>query len=566
MSQLKLTIVGDPTPLRNATRQAEKSLRSMQSTANKASAGINKAFGALGVGIGFTALANGLKQATKAASDDRKAQGLLAQSLRNTVGATEQAIAGAENYIKKTQLQTAVLDDELRPALATAVRATGSLAGGQKLLDTALDVSAGTGKDLTVVTKAIARAQSGQLGGLQKLIPGIKATDDIMGELNRQFKGAAVTAANLDPYKRLEIIFNDIQETIGAALLPALEEFAAYITSPEGQKNLEQIVDLFVAMGQAIANVIKFLIENITLVKALTAAVVFAKVSWTILSGAVKIYTVLTKNAVTATKLLRTALITTGIGALVVGLGFLAEGWINANKEKDNYMDPDVVEGDSSIHEWAEKNRESLIPYESDAWLRLGYESYGNYLRGMYNAAMEKNANQATVAAKIAEVAEKVKKAVDDKIAGMKKTAESFRDAVGLAFGTFGKDENSVFNVDMVIAKMKRVVEAAKGFAGNIKKLREGGADQSVIDELIAMGPAQGNIVAKGLLGSGKLSEYLNLRGSLYNTGASAGAQQAIAGNASYTINLEGTSVKATDIINAIRAYEKKHGRKYLVG
>jgi hypothetical protein len=80
------------------------------------------------------------------------------------------------------------------------------------------------------------------------------------------------------------------------------------------------------------------------------------------------------------------------------------------------------------------------------------------------------------------------------------------------------------------------------------------------------MGPAQGNIVAKGLLQSGRLKEYLNLRGSLYNTGASAGAQQAIAGDATYNINLEGTNVKASDIIREIRILEKKTGRKYLLG
>jgi hypothetical protein len=184
----------------------------------------------------------------------------------------------------------------------------------------------------------------------------------------------------------------------------------------------------------------------------------------------------------------------------------------------------------------------------------------------MYNAAMEKNAKQATVAKKIAEVAEKVKKAVDDKIAAMKKTAENFRDAIGLAFGTFGKDETSVFNVDVVINKLKRLLDAAKGFAGNLQKLRKAGATEDVINEIVGMGPAQGNIVAKGLLSSGKLSEYLSLRGSLYNTGAQAGAQQALAGDATYNIKLEGTNVKASDIIREIQIHEKKTGRKYLVG
>jgi len=536
MSQLKLTIVGDPTPLRNATRQAERSLRNMQATAQKASAGINKAFGAVGLGLGFAALTNGLKQATKAASDDRKAQGLLAGALQKTVGANAEAIAGAEQYIAKTQLQTAVLDDALRPALAQAVRATGSLTAGQRVLDIALDVSAETGKDLGSVTKALSLAFNGNANQLRRLIPGLDTTGDVIGRVEKGFQGAAEKAANLDPYKRLELIFAEIQETIGAALLPALEEFAAYITSPDGQKNLEQIVDLFVAMGKAITNVSRYLIENIDWIKAIVAALITAKISWTVLSGAVKIYTVLTRNAVTATKLLRTALITTGIGALVVGVGFLADAWMSADEEKDEYFD--------------DPNLQPQIPQPITT----------DDPNDPREIAQQKNIDN------FKQAATKLKNAIKDKTKDLQRTAESFRDAVGLAFGTFGKDENSVFNVDVVISKLKRVVEAAKGFAGNLQKLRKAGATEDVISEIVGMGPAQGNIVAKGLLGSGKLQQYLSLRGSLYNTGAQAGAQQAISGNASYTINLDGANVKATDIIKAIRAYEKQQGRKYLVG
>jgi hypothetical protein len=181
-----------------------------------------------------------------------------------------------------------------------------------------------------------------------------------------------------------------------------------------------------------------------------------------------------------------------------------------------------------------------------------------------YQVELDENIEAAKTAA--TKAAEAVKKVLQDKMAGIKRVAENFRDAIGLAFGTFGKDENSVFNVDVVINKLKRLVEAAKGFAGNLSKLRKAGADESVISELVAMGPAQGNIVAKGLLSSGKLSQYLNLRGSLYDTGASAGSQVALAGEATYNIKLEGTNVKASDIIREIQSYEKKTGRKYLVG
>jgi hypothetical protein len=80
------------------------------------------------------------------------------------------------------------------------------------------------------------------------------------------------------------------------------------------------------------------------------------------------------------------------------------------------------------------------------------------------------------------------------------------------------------------------------------------------------MGPAQGNIAAKALLQSpGKLSEILGLRGQIYGVGAQAQAQSAIAGNATYEININKAVISASDIIREIQALEKKTGRKYLV-
>jgi hypothetical protein len=361
-----------------------------------------------------------------------------------------------------------------------------------------------------------------------------------MKQLDTQFKGAAKTAADLDPYKRLEVIFADIQETIGTQLLPALEEFSAYLVSPEGQRNLKQIVGLFVSMGKAIAEVIKFLIQHIDLVKAIVAGLVVLRTGWGLALIAVKLYETGVIKATTATKALKYALVSTGIGAVIAVLASLAAGWIEASEAQDTYdpaMPPPTID--------------YRIP-----------DMYGNIITDP--AIIAERATNTANAAK--DAADKIKRALQEKLAGIKKTAETFRDSIGLAFGTFGKDENSVFNVDVIIQKLKRVVEAAKGFAQNIARLRKAGADESVISEIVGMGPAQGNIVAKGLLSSGKLGEYLKLRGSLYDTGAQAGVQQAMSGDATYNIKLEGTNVKASDIIREIRILEKKTGRKYLLG
>ena len=527
--------------LSKTTAAISADLRKFQATAKSVGNTLNKTLGAAGIGLGFAQLSRVLKESTKAAVEDNKSQALLANSLRNTVGATSQAIAGAERFVAKTQLSVSVLDDELRPALSTAVRATGSLTKGQDLLNTALDVSAGTGKDLNTVTNAIAKAYNGNTASLRKLLPSIKTGGDFMAQLNEQFKGSAETAANADPYKRFQVILEDIQETIGQALLPALEEFSKYLTSTEGQKNVKQIVGLFVAAGKAVTDTTKFLLKNIVVIKSLVALLVTLKVGWMLITGAVKAYEFAVKIATISTKALKVALITTGIGALVVALGFLVAGFVEvgeaAKSARKAVTADDLKNGETFWEYQARKARE--------AWSKS------------WEAKASNEAKQ-----NIKKNAKKIGKALSEGAQEIAKTGAKFRDSIGLAFGTFGKDENSVFNVDVVINKLKRMVNAAKGFKENLAKLTKAGAGADVVQELIGMGPAQGNIVAKGLLQSGKLSQYLGLRGSLYKTGTEVGAVQQATSEKTYSININKANVSAEDIIKAITTFEKKTGKK----
>ena len=253
--------------LSKTTAVVSRDLKSLGTTANKVGNGINRALGAVGLGLGLSVLTSKIKEASKAAIEDSKSQGQLALALKNTLGANSQVVASAEAFIANTQRSVAVLDDELRPALAQAVRATGSLREGQDLLNLALDVSAGTGKSLDAVIKAIARAQNGQLGSLQRLIPTIKKGSDFTAELKKQFAGAAQAAANADPYKRLDVLISELQEQIGKALIPYLQEVARYLSSAEGQKTLQNIVKEFVNITKAVGQVITFLVKNIELIK-----------------------------------------------------------------------------------------------------------------------------------------------------------------------------------------------------------------------------------------------------------------------------------------------------------
>jgi hypothetical protein len=198
-----------------------------------------KAFGVATAAVAAFAIKVG-KDAVQAAIADQKGQMLLANSLRNTVGATDAAIASVEEYVSKLQLETGVVDDDLRPALAKLAAVTGSVSAAQDLLGISLNVSAFSGADLGTATTAVTRALQGNFRGLQKLVPSLDAATlkskdfaAIMAEVQKATAGAAATRANTLEYRLgiLRIRFGEILETLGYKLLPVLENFAKVISN-----------------------------------------------------------------------------------------------------------------------------------------------------------------------------------------------------------------------------------------------------------------------------------------------------------------------------------------------
>ena len=203
---------------------------------------VSPMFAAMAVGAtaALGAVAVGLTKSVKAAMEDQASQAELQRQLEKTFGANEALTRSAERYISVTQLRTGTSDTELRASLGTLVRATGDLARSQGLLNTAQDISAATGKDLASVSLALAKASQGQFTALSKLgIPldeNIKKSKDfekVVGLLNDQFGGAAETAANTfgGQLKILQGQFGEILETVGAALLPYLQQFSQYLVN-----------------------------------------------------------------------------------------------------------------------------------------------------------------------------------------------------------------------------------------------------------------------------------------------------------------------------------------------
>jgi hypothetical protein len=189
----------------------------------------------LGMGVSAAAVAQQIGKAVKAFAEDEAQQKQLALAVQNSTGASNEQVAAIEDTISKMQFQKAVSDGELRPSLATLVRATGDVTKAQSLMNLALDISAGTGKDLQTVSLALAKAQGGNVGALTRLGVSLDANavktkdfDAITRELGYTFQGAADAAANSAEggFKKLQIAVDELYETVGGKLAPVLGDYA----------------------------------------------------------------------------------------------------------------------------------------------------------------------------------------------------------------------------------------------------------------------------------------------------------------------------------------------------
>lgn len=236
---LKLALLADTKDFIQGLDKADKEARTFTNKLDDALKKGALAFAAVGAAAGAMAIKIGV-DAVKAAIEDEKAQLSLAQTLRNTVKATDAQIKATEEYIDKTARATGIADDQLRPSLDRLVRSTNDLTKAQKLQQLALDIAAGTGKDLAAVTEALGKAYDGNLGALKRIgvpldenIVKTKDFDAAVVALSKTFAGQADIAANsfAGRMARIQIAIDEAKESLGQALLPVLERFAQFATN-----------------------------------------------------------------------------------------------------------------------------------------------------------------------------------------------------------------------------------------------------------------------------------------------------------------------------------------------
>lgn len=221
---VKIAILGNSSSAVNALRKTSGEARTLGSRLGSLTKAAAK-YAAVGIGAVVVA---GAKLADMAAEDQRSAA-LLANSLKNTTGATNDQVSAVEDWITAQGKALGIADDQLRPALEKLATATGSVGKAQEQASLAMDVAAGRGKDLNTVVEALAKAQNGNLGGLQRL--GVetknaagetKSLAEITDDLAKKYKGSAATAANTaaGKFERVKLALSETAESIGTELLP----------------------------------------------------------------------------------------------------------------------------------------------------------------------------------------------------------------------------------------------------------------------------------------------------------------------------------------------------------
>ena len=253
MSQVRVDFIGDYSDLKKKTERAEAQLVRMRKKVQSQSRMMNQAFKRIGASLSLFAVVNGLKRAGEAAANDARSQRLLALQMRTTTKATDKQVKSNEAFIQRLSEQVGIVDDELRPAFAKLLRGTGSVAKAQKLLKIALDGAAASGKSVSTVSDAITKANNGNFTSLYRLAPQLKKTKGGVDEYAKSVKGAAKASA--DPYSKLSVVLDNLNEQVGTALLPGFEALANFFikNGPAISKFLEDLFNPKTKLGQSFA-------------------------------------------------------------------------------------------------------------------------------------------------------------------------------------------------------------------------------------------------------------------------------------------------------------------------
>lgn len=252
--------------LKKTTKSFEKIGKSMQSLGTKLSIGLTAPLAAFGVA------------SVKAASESRDAMGQVEAALKSmgsAAGRTKDQLADLATKGMRSSLYD---DDEILRKVTANLLTFGKISGKafDQAQQAAIDLSARLGTDLQGSAVMLGKALNDPVKGItaltrvgvsfteaqKKQIKAMAETGNVAGaqslilaELNRQYGGSAQAALDAaGPLAKIKKSFDEISETVGAAILPALERLTPYIQrAADAFMNLSPGMQTAIVAGAALA-------------------------------------------------------------------------------------------------------------------------------------------------------------------------------------------------------------------------------------------------------------------------------------------------------------------------
>lgn len=204
------------------------------------------------------------KASIKAFAEEEKSAAMLANTMKNLGVAF--AAPQMETFISQLSQTAGVADDVLRPAMEKLLTQTGDYFKSQELLTQAIEISRGSGVELSTVVSDLSAAYVGNTKGLKKYNLGLTQAElktmsftDVQKKLTNQFKGS--NAAYLETYAgKMEVLktaAGEAQETIGKGLVDALMTISGDTTVSDLADSMQGLADytadVIVGLGNIIA-------------------------------------------------------------------------------------------------------------------------------------------------------------------------------------------------------------------------------------------------------------------------------------------------------------------------
>jgi hypothetical protein len=313
---LNVEILGEFQKLTKATQGAEGSLGKLNDKVSSVSKGIGKAIGGIAIALGFTGIVSGLRDAVAAAEEAQVANqriDAIAKSMDLFGNQTQRTTDRIKEFAEQQELLIGVEAEVLKATQAKLltfkeVAISADVMGGafDRATVLAADLAAAGFGEATANATQLGKALNDPVKGISALtrvgltftdaqkdvIESLVATGDVAGaqniilaELERQVGGTA--AATVTDSEKMRLALDRVGDEIGTALLPLLNEFTTWLTSPQGQETLDLVIAGVTDILLELVNLTKWVVENKDWLLPMVVAIGGVTAAWNVATAAV---------------------------------------------------------------------------------------------------------------------------------------------------------------------------------------------------------------------------------------------------------------------------------------